>query len=90
MMSNPNAITIKLDGSLTPSGSSGAPVVNAKGELFGMVVGAGGDRKVVLATSSAAICNRLLKVIPRQPQALQSYFRYQETDKTCRISIKFL
>lgn len=64
MISQPNALTLKLDKSLTAMGSSGAPVVNEKNQVVGMLVGSGGDRKMALATSSVAIYNRLSKELP--------------------------
>lgn len=53
-------LTVKLDKPLTAPSSSGAPIVNEKNELVGMMLGKQDDRPVVImAIPSATIYKRL-------------------------------
>lgn len=52
-------LTVKLDAPLTAPSSSGAPIVNEKNELVGMMLGKQDDRRIVMAIPSATIYKRL-------------------------------
>ncbi len=58
--STPTGIDIKLDQALTAHGSSGAPVIDARNQVIGMVVGTGDEaRTIVNAAPSTGIYQRL-------------------------------
>ena len=57
---NPSGLVIDMDGPVSALSSSGAPVINSKNELVGMMVGTGDDqRKVIMAIPSTSLLRRL-------------------------------
>jgi hypothetical protein len=64
--SEPTSMDISMERKLTATGSSGAPIVNAKNELVGMLVGCEKkERKLVSAEPAGAIYARLYKALGR-------------------------
>lgn len=62
--SKPKGLVINMDAPITALSSSGAPVVNSKNELVGMMVGKRDDeRKVIMAIPSSSLISRLLAEI---------------------------
>lgn len=65
-VSKPGGITVTLARKLMAAGTTGAPIVNAKSEMVGMLIGKQGDEHlVIVGLPSTAIYARLWKDVPR-------------------------
>jgi hypothetical protein len=65
-MSKPGGIAVTLARKLMDAGTTGAPIVNAKNEMVGMLIGfQGNEHLVIVGIPSTAIYARLWKDVPR-------------------------